>query len=145
MYSCSSRLGRFCGGAGRVGAQPRPRLQRGLLIQREDDLVIVEWTGVEIDQVGDRGIKGVIAWVLGIQPEMMAPGFQVMRGQDPAAGRGRDVGHEPVGDQLPRQLGTIPLREATAEQIRAFAGQAHDVDGDRRGEHRPWRRGQERQ
>src|SRR5512132_2207059 len=37
--------------------QPRPRRQRGLLIQREDHLVIAEWTRVEIDHVGDRGIK----------------------------------------------------------------------------------------
>lgn len=126
-------------------SSPRPRLQRGLLIPREDDLVIVAWPRVEIDHVGDRGIKVVIAWVLGIQPEVMAPGFQLMRGQDPADGRGRDVCHEPIRDKLPRQLGTIPLGEATAEQIRAFAGQAHDVDGDRRGANRPWRRGQERQ
>ena len=76
---------------------------------------------------------------------MMAPGFQLMRGQDPADGRGGDVRHKPVRDELPRQFGTIPLGEATAEQIGAFAGQAHHVNGDLRGENRPWRRGQERQ
>jgi hypothetical protein len=124
---------------------PRPRLPRGLRLPREDDRGLVEWPRVEIDPVGDRGIKVVIAWVLGIQPEMRAPGLPLRRGQEPADGRGRDVCHEPSRDTLPRQRGTIPLGEATAEQSRAFAGQAHDVDGARRGENRPWRRGQERQ
>jgi hypothetical protein len=45
---------------------------------------------------------------------------------------------------LPRQLGAVPLREATAEHIWAFAGQAHHVDRDLWGENRPWRRGQGR-
>ena len=125
--------------------QPRTRRQRGLLSQREHHLVSAEGTRVELDHVGDRGLQCGITWVLGRQPEMMPPGCPLRRRHDPADGRGRDVRHEPVRDQLPRQLGTIPLGEATAEQIRAFAGQAHDVDGDRRGENRPWPRGQERQ
>ena len=75
---------------------------------------------------------------------MMAPGFQLMRGQDPADGRGRDVLYKPIRDELPRQFGTVPLRQATAEQIGAFAGQAYHVDGDRRGKNRPWHRGRGR-
>ncbi len=75
---------------------------------------------------------------------MMAPRFQLMRDQDPADGRHGDILHKPVRDELPRQFGTVPLREATAEPIWAFAGQAHDVDGDRRGKNRPWRRGRGR-
>ena len=76
---------------------------------------------------------------------MMTPGFQLMSRQNPANGRSGDVLHEPVRDELPRQFGAIPLGEATAEQIGAFAGQAHHVDRDLRGENRPWRRGQGRQ
>ena len=47
--------------------------------------------------------------------------------------------------KLPRQFGAVPLGEDTAQPIGAFTGQAHDVDGDLRGENRPWHRGQERQ
>ncbi len=75
---------------------------------------------------------------------MMAPRLQWMRGPDPTDGRRRDVLHAPVRDELPRQFGTVPLGETTAEQIGALAGQAHHVDGDRRGKNCPWRRGQGR-
>jgi hypothetical protein len=45
---------------------------------------------------------------------------------------------------LARQFGAIPLGEATTQQIQAFAGQAHRVDRDLRGNNRPWPRGQGR-
>jgi hypothetical protein len=111
----------------------RTRRHSGLLIQRGTHLVIAEWPRVAIDQVGDSGIKFGSPSGLGIQPEMMAPRCQLVHGQDPADGCRREVRHEPVRDELLRQFGSVALREATAEQIGAFAGQAHDVPGDRRG------------
>ena len=124
--------------------QPRTRLQGGVLVTREDHLVIVEWTCVVIEQFGDRGIKCGISWLLGRPPQLLAPRFQLRRGQDPADGRCRNVLHEPICDELARQVGTVPWREATAEPSGAFAGQAYHVDGDRRGGNRPWRRGRGR-
>ena len=47
--------------------------------------------------------------------------------------------------ELSREFGAIPLGEATPQQIWAFAGQAHDVNGDLGGKTRPWHRGQGRQ
>ena len=60
-----------------------PRLQRGLLVHREDDLIRPKGTGVEVNQVGDGGIEGSVPRVFGVQPQMMTPGLQLMRGQNP--------------------------------------------------------------
>src|SRR5918996_4338210 len=122
-----------------------PRLQRGLLVHGEYYLIRPEGTGVEVNQVGDGGIEGSVPRVFGVQPQMMTPGLQLMRGQNPPHRRGRDVLHDPLGEELPRQLMTIPLGEAAAQQIRSLAGQAHNVDRDLRGKNSPWPRGQGRQ
>jgi hypothetical protein len=68
--------------------QPRTRLQRGLLIQREHHRVIAEWTRGTRDQVGDSGRQGGIPGVLGRPPAMRAPGLQLMGGRRPGARRG---------------------------------------------------------
>ena len=75
---------------------------------------------------------------------MLAPRLQRRRGQNPAHGGGGDVLHAPRGDELPRQFGAIPLGQATAQRIGAFAGQAYHVERDLRGKNRPWPRGQGR-
>src|SRR5215475_3966494 len=67
-----------------------------------------------------------------------------MRGQNASYGGSGDVRHNALRDELARQFGAIPLGEATTQQIRAFAGQAHHVDRDLRGKNRPWPRGQGR-
>lgn len=105
-------------GRGRSG----PRLQGGLLIDGEHQLIRSEGTGIEVNQLGDGGIEGSIPWVLGVQPQMLAPGLQLMGGQNPPHRGGRDILHDPLGDQLTREFSTIPLGEATTHQIRPLAG-----------------------
>src|SRR5438034_5290684 len=122
----------------------RSRLEGGLLIYGQDQFIERQRPRVEVDQFGDGGIEGGVPRLLGIEPHMMAPGFELMCGQNPAYGGHRNVGHYALRDQLSREFGAIPLGEATPQQIRAFAGQAHDVDGDLGGKTHPWRRGQGR-
>jgi hypothetical protein len=117
--------------------QSGPRLQGGLLIEGEHQLIRSEGTGIEVNQLGDGGREGGVARVLGVQPQMLAPGLQLMGGQNPAHRGGRDILYDPIGDELTREFGTIPLGEATTHQVRPLAGQAHDVDRDRRGKNRP--------
>ena len=69
---------------------------------------------VEVDALRDGGIKGGIAWVLGIPPEMMAPGFEVMAGQNPPYGCSGDTLNHSLGAELACQFSAIPLGEAAA-------------------------------
>lgn len=73
---------------------------------------------------------------------MMAPGLQVMASQNPTHRGGRDVLHDPLGDELVRQFGAIPLRQATAQRVRSLAGQTHHVERHLWGENDPWPHGQ---
>jgi hypothetical protein len=125
-------------------SKTRTRLSGGFLINGQDHLVILQETCVEVDELRDGGIKDGIAWVLGIQPEMMAPGFEVMARQNPPDGRGGDTLNHALSDELARQFGAIPLGEAAAQRIRTFAGEAYHVDRDLRGKNHPWPRGQGR-
>ncbi len=120
-------------------------MQGGLLVQGEHYLIRPEGTGVEIDQLGDGGIESGVPGVLRVQPQMMAPGLQLMRGQNPPHRRGGDILNAPLGDELTCEFGAIPLGEAAAQRVRSLAGQAYHVDGDLRGKNRPWPRGQGRQ
>ena len=122
----------------------RARLQGGLLVHGEDPFIRPQGPGVEVNQLGHRGIEGSVPRLLGREPDMLAPGFQWMGGQHPAHGGSGDVLNDPLGDELPRQFGAIPRRQAATQRIRAFAGQAYHVDGDGGGKTRPWPRGQGR-
>ena len=51
----------------------------------------MQWPRVEVDELGDGGIKSLVPWCLGIEPEMMAPGFEVMADQNPPDGRRGDA------------------------------------------------------
>jgi len=51
----------------------------------------MQWPRVEVDELGDGGIKSLVPWFLGIEPEMMAPGFEVMADQNPPDGRRGDA------------------------------------------------------
>jgi hypothetical protein len=127
-------------GRGRSG----PRLEGGLLSDGEHQLIRLQGTGVEVNQLGDGRRESGVPRVLGVQPQMMAPGLQRMRGQKPSDGGSGDVRHHARRAELARQFGAIPRGEATTQQLRAFAGEAHHVDRDLRGKNRPWPRGQER-
>jgi hypothetical protein len=62
------------GGLGWVLAGPR--LEGGLLIHGEDHFILPERARVEVDEFGDRGIERGVTWLLGVEPEMMAPGLE---------------------------------------------------------------------
>src|SRR5919197_2195685 len=96
----------------------RSRLEGGLLVHGQDQLIWAQWTGIEVDELGYGGIEGGVPRLLGIEPHMMAPGFELMRRQNPADGGCRDGRHHALRDELVRQFGTIPLGEATTQQIR---------------------------
>jgi hypothetical protein len=130
------------GGQGR--RQSGPRLPGGLLVASEHQCIRAEGTGIEANQFGDGGREGGVPRMCGGQPQRLAPGLQLMGGQHPSPRGGRDRLHDPLGEELTRECGTIPLGAATPHQVRPLTGQAHAVDRNRRGKHRPWRRGQGR-
>jgi hypothetical protein len=119
-----------------------PRLSGGLLSAGEHQRLRAEGTGREGHRLGAGGLEGSIPWGLGVQPPLLAPGLPVMSGQPPPPRGGRESLHAPSGEERPRACGTIPRGEATTPQSRPLAGEAHDVDRDRRGKHRPWPRDQ---
>ena len=126
------------------GGATRARLQGGLLIHREHQLIFTQRARIELDELGDRGIEGRVPWLLGIEPDLLAPRLQLMRGQNPTHGGGGDGLNDPCGDELPRQCGAILRGQAAAQRVRAFAGQSDHVDRDLRGKNCPWPRGQGR-
>src|SRR5215216_1373268 len=132
-------------GLGRLGRMlTRSRLQGGLLVHGQDQFIWTQRPRVEGNQFRHGRIEGSVPRLLGIEPDMLAPGFELMCRQNPADGGSRDVRHYALRDELARQFGAIPLGEATTQQIRPFAGQAHDVDRHLWGKNRPWLRGQGR-
>jgi hypothetical protein len=60
-----------------------PRRQRGLLVHRQHPLILAQWTSVERDQLGDRGLERGVSGLVGMEPQMMAPGLQLMGRQKP--------------------------------------------------------------
>ena len=130
------------GGQGR-GAT-RPRLQGSLLVHGEHQFIRMQRPGVEVNQLRHGVIKGGVPRLLGVEPHMLAPGLQVMRGQNPAHGGSRHVLHEAIRHELTRQFSAIPRGEAAAQRIWALAGEAYHVDRDFGGKNRPWPRGQGR-
>ena len=124
--------------------QTTTRLQRGFFVDGQDHLVIMQWTRVEIDECRDSRIKSGVPWVLGIQPEMVAPRLELVAGQNPPHGRHGNVLNKLRCDELTRQFGAIPLGEAAAQRVWTLAGEPHHVDRDFGGKTRPWPRGQGR-
>src|SRR6266487_3009301 len=118
--------------------------QGGLLLHRPPHLLRAERPCLEVDERRDGGRDGGIPRLCGREPDMMAPGFQVMRGQNPAHGGGGDVLHEALRDALACQFFAIPRREATAQRVGTFAGQTPHGPRDVGGKHCPWPRGQGR-
>lgn len=108
----------------------RSRLQGGLLVHRQHQFIRTQRPRVEGNQLRHGDIEGGIPRLFGITPDMLPPGFQLMRGQNPAYSGSGDLFHDPLRDELPRQLGTIPLGETAAQRIRALAGQAYHVERD---------------
>jgi hypothetical protein len=101
----------------------RSRLQSGVLVHRQYHRIRTQRPCVEVNQRGHGGLEGGISRLRGLQPDMLAPGFELMGRQNPSYGGGGDVFNDPVRAQLPRQFATIPLGQAAAQRIREFAGQ----------------------
>jgi hypothetical protein len=120
------------------------RRQRGVFVHGQDHLVITPWTRVEIDEFRDGRLKGGVPWVLGIQPEMVAPRLELMAGQKPPHGRHGDVLNQLRRHELARQFGASPRGAAAAQRIWTLAGEPHHVDRDCGGKTRPGHRGQGR-
>ena len=124
------------------GGETWSGLQGRLLVHGEDHLIRSQRTGLAVDQLHPRGIDGGVSGLLGMEPPLMAPGLQVMASQKPTHRGGSDVLNAPLGAALVRQFGAIPRRQATAQRIRALAGQTHYVERHLWGENAPWLRGQ---
>ena len=74
-------------GRGRSG----PRLEGGLLLEGEHQLIRLQGTGIAVHQLGDGSMQSGVPRVFGVRPQMMAPGLQLMRGQNPWYGGRGDV------------------------------------------------------
>jgi Bacterial regulatory protein, Fis family len=134
-------IGQMTGLGGPRGGRSRPWLQGGLLVDGKHQLILRQRPGVEVDQLGNGRIEDRVPRPLGVEPNMMPPGLELVRGQNASDGGGGDLLHDLLGDELARQFGAIPLGEATSQRIRAFAGQAYHVDRDFGGKTPPWRLG----
>jgi len=110
------------------GGETWSGLQGRLLVHGEDHLIRSQRTGLAVDQLHPRGIDGGVSGLLRMEPPLMVPGLQVMASQKPPHRGGSDVLHAPLGAALVRQFGAIPRRQATAQRIRALAGQTHHVE-----------------
>ena len=113
------------GGQGR--RLPRPRLQAGLLVGTEHDLVGAQRPGVEVADLLDGGRECLVPGDLGGEPEVMPPGLEVVVLQDPPDGVRGDARHHPLGDQLPGHLPAVPVRQGSAAVIRPLAGHLDQV------------------
>jgi hypothetical protein len=87
-------------GLGRLGLVPTgPRLSGGLLLPRADSRIRTERAGGEVAELRDRGRERGITWLRGVEPAMMTPRRELVRGQNPSHRRRRDVRDDPLGQQ----------------------------------------------
>lgn len=122
----------------------RSRLAGRRLVHRQDQRLWAPWTGIQVAQLGYGGREGGGPRLFGREPHLLAPGVELRRRPHPAYGGHRDGWHPTLREELARQCGPSPWREATPQPIRAFASQAPEMDGHLWGKNRPWPRGQER-
>src|SRR5205085_8293966 len=71
-----------------------------------------------------------IAWHRRRQPQMLAPRFEFVAGQDPLHRLRRDRIHHTVGNQLAGQLRTVPVRQRPSYIIRPFASNLDQMNRD---------------
>ena len=101
-------------GLARLGGQgwrfACPGLQTGFLVDAQHHFPHPQGARIEGDNFVHLGRKGRIPWDVGRQPQMMAPGFQLVVRQNPLDRLWGDGLHNAIVDQLPRQFCAIPLR-----------------------------------
>ena len=78
------------------GMQPWSGWQRCLFIQGEHDFMSGQRTRIERDELCHTGIEGVVAWLFGVEPHVVAPGLQLVGGEDTPDGLGRDSVNDPM-------------------------------------------------
>ncbi len=137
-------VGKIVGRGGPGWVPPGPGLEGGLLIHAEAHFILMERARIEVEELSHRGIERRVTGLLGVEPEMLAPGLERVRAQHPSPCRRREVRDDPLGNELARQFAAVPLGEAAPQSIGALAGQAHQVDRHRGGKKSLWRRGRGR-
>ena len=113
------------GGQGRGFA--RPWLQTGFLVHAQYHFPYPQGAGIQGHNLLDLGCERCIPWAPGRQPQMVAPWFQLVMGQNPLDGLGRDRLHHPVAHQLLGQFRAIPLRQGTSDHIRTLVGNSASI------------------
>src|SRR5215212_3683808 len=126
-------LDRVAGAGGSGGRATVARLQGGHLIQAEHGLPRRQGTSVEVGNLADRLLEGGIPRRAGMEPEMAAPGFEPAGSEDALHRLGRDRGHDPLRDELPRQLCAVPLTQRAAGLVGQLTGAMDDVESHLRG------------
>jgi hypothetical protein len=89
---------------------------------------------IQGDKLLDLGGEHRLPWPLGRQPQMMAPGFQLVVHQHPLDRLRQDGRHAAVADQLPSQGGALPWRQGTSDHVRTLAGQLDHIPRHDRGQ-----------
>jgi hypothetical protein len=85
------------------------RLKRGLFIEAQDDFVLAQRAGIELDELGYTAIENLIARPVRIEPHVMAPGFELVGGQNAPDGLRRNGCNTALLHQGTSPFDTIPL------------------------------------
>lgn len=91
------------------GVQTGSWLKRRLFINGEHDFMLAKGVRIEFDELCNTGIEGVVTWLFRVEPHMIAPGLELMGGEDTPDGLGRNGLNDTLLNQGAGQLGTVPL------------------------------------
>ena len=111
-------------------SQTGTRLETGLLIHAQGHLRLNKWTGVEVRQCMDELSKLLVARHFCSQPEMMLPGLEQMRSENPSNGSRRNALGYPICFEFAGQFRAIPVRQGTSYLVRSFVSDFDNVEGD---------------
>ena len=111
------------------GMQTGSGLKRRLFINGEHDFMCAQGSRIELDELCNTGIEGVVTWLFRVEPHVIAPGLEFMGGQNTPDGLGRNGLNDTLFNQGTGQLGTVPLGQRAAEVLRPLARHLHQMDG----------------
>lgn len=124
-------VSRLCGLG---GEEPGSWLQGCFLIHRENRLVGSKGPGIQVDDVCNTRIEGVVPWVFGGEPHVVAPGLELMMEEDATNGLIGDALHDSLFNELSCQFLTVPLGQGFPYICGSFARHFDKMDGDLRRE-----------
>ena len=104
-------------------------LQRGFLIDAEDQFISRQGPRVQVHHLGHPRTELSISWGVGRQPQMVPPRPQCVVRQETAHRLGRNMLDEAVAYQLAGQLQAVPLGKGAAQLFRSLAGHLDQMDG----------------